>query len=347
MKRSIKKIKYALNVFYWFIWYNLWHGEAKKVFHLFKSLAKHIFLKTPYAAIIETGNTCNFNCPTCPTPRKKIFSRRPSQLMNFEKFKKIIDNIKNYVHIVYLYNSNEPLLHPDIIEMIKYASDNNLHTMISTNCSLLDEKMSEKILNSGLGEIRLALDSFKKESYEQFRVGGNFETVKENIENFCRLKQKLGKKRPIATLQFILNKLNQDEIPAVKKFAKENKIDKLYIKPFILSEYAYSKEEIKNLGEKFLADKDIYDEDIVYKKDEQGLKPKMEFKKCSDVNRVFTILADGRAVMCCFDLVGDYSYGEMDKTDLKTLWNSEGVKKMRGMAFKRQYPLCKVCGNIE
>lgn len=347
MKRFIKRIKYTLNVFYWFIWYNLWHKEAKKVFHLFKSLAKHVFLKTPYAVIIETGNTCNFNCPTCPTPRQKIFSRRKPELMSLDKFKKIIDNIKDYVHIVYLYNSNEPLLHPDIVEMIKYASGNNLHTMISTNASLLNEKMAEKLLDFGLGEIRLALDSLKKESYEQFRVGGNFEMVKKNIENFCQLKQKLGKKRPIVTLQFILNRLNQDEIPAIKEFVKENKIDKLYIKPFILSEYAYSKEEIKNLGEKFLADKDIYDEEIVYKKDEQGLRPKMEFKKCPDVNRVFTILADGHAVMCCFDLVGDYSYGEMDKTGLKTLWNSDKVEKMRKIAYKRQYPLCKVCGNIE
>lgn len=347
MKRLFKKIKYTAQVFYWFIWYNLWHGEAGKVWHLFKSLLKHVFLDMPYAVIIETSNTCNFNCATCPTPRQKIFSRRKPEMMDLEKFKKIIDNIKDYVHIVYLYNSNEPLLHPDIAGMIKYASGNNLHTMISTNASLLDGEMAEKLLNSGLGEIRLALDSLKKEFYEQFRVGGNFDIVKKNIENFCQLKQKLGKKRPIATLQFILNKMNQDEIPAIKKFAQENKMDKLYIKPFILSEYAYSKDEIKKLGEKFLADKDVYNEDIVYKKDEQGLRPKADYKKCSDVNRVFTILADGRAVMCCFDLLGDYSYGEMDKVGLGELWSSAKVKKMREIAHKRQYPLCKVCGNIE
>jgi len=347
MKRFIKKIKYTTSVFYWFVWYNLWHGEAKKVFHLFQSLAKHVFLKTPYAAIIETGNTCNFNCPTCPTPRKIIFSKRKPETMGLDKFKKIIDNIKNYVHIVYLYNSNEPLLNPDIIEMIKYASSNDLHTMISTNASLLDEKTARELLNSGLGEIRLALDSLKKEAYEQFRIGGNFETVKKNIENFLRLKRESGKKRPIATLQFILNKLNQDEVPDIKKFAKENKIDKLYIKPFILSEYAYNKNEIKNLSEKFFADKDIYDEDIVYKKDEQGLRPKIEYKKCPDVRRVFTILADGRAVMCCFDLLGDYVFGDLSEQAFKEVWNSDKAKKMRRAAFKRQLPLCKVCGNIE
>lgn len=347
MKRFIKKIKYISSVFYWFILYNFFNGESKKVWHLAVSVIKHLFLGTPYAAIIETGNICNFQCPTCPTPHELIYQRRKPQLMDFEKYKRIIDHIKDYVHIVYLYNSNEPLLHPQIIEMIRYASDNNLHTMISTNCSLLDKDKAEKLLNSGLGEIRFALDGLTKESFEQFRVGGDFNAVKSNIENFCKLKGEMNKKRPITTLQFILNKLNQDEIPAIKKFVKENKIDKLYIKPFILSEYAYNKNEIKNLSEKFFADKDIYDEDVVYKKDEQELRPKIEYKKCPDVRRVFTILADGRAVMCCFDLLGDYVYGDLSEQTFKEVWNFDKSKKMRKAAFKKQLPLCKVCGNIE
>src|SRR3989339_637759 len=313
MKKYIKKIKYTLQVFKWFVWYNLWNGEHKKVWHLFMAMFKHVVFKMPYAVIIETSNTCNFNCPTCPTPHRLIFQKRQPEYMNLEKYKRIIDNVKDYVHIVYIYNSNEPLLHPDIVEMAKYASDNNLHTMLSTNCSLLDEKMTEKLLNSGLGEIRFALDSLKKEPFEKFRRGGNFETVKKNIEYFAGI----------------------------------NKIDKLYIKPFILSGYAYNEEEIQNLSEQFFADKDIEDEAIVYKKDEHGLKPKLEYKKCADVKRVFTVLADGRAVMCCFDLYGDYVYGEMDKMDLRKMWNLAKNKKLRDAAYNRKFPLCKKCGNIE
>ena len=113
MKKLIKKIKYVLVVFRWFVWYNLWNGESKKVWHLFRSLLKHIIYKTPYAVIIETSNTCNFQCPTCPTPHKLIYKRRKPEAMSLEAYKRIIDNIKDYVHIVYVYNSNEPLLHPD------------------------------------------------------------------------------------------------------------------------------------------------------------------------------------------------------------------------------------------
>jgi len=347
MKKLIKKIKYVINVFQWFIWYNFWNGESEKVWHLVKVMLRHLVFKTPYAAIVETSNTCNFNCPTCPTPHALIYTKRPREMMNLEKFKKIIDNIKDTVHIVYLYNSNEPLLHPNIVEMIKYAASKDLHTMISTNCSLLDENKSKELLMSGLGEIRFALDGLNKESFENFRVGGNFDVVKKNIEKFCKLKKELKIKRPITTLQFILNKYNQNEIPDIKKFTKENYIDKLYIKPFIMSEYAYKKEEIKSLADKFYPDKDVYDDVIVYKKDGQGLRPKGEAKTCSAVGQVFTVLADGRAVMCCFDLFGDYVYGEMDKTKLDELWNFDKIKKIRKTAHKRGTPLCKICGNIE
>jgi radical SAM protein with 4Fe4S-binding SPASM domain len=114
-----------------------------------------------------------------------------------------------------------------------------------------------------------------------------------------------------------------------------------------MSEYAFRPEEIESLSKQFFADKDINDEYIVYKKDEQGLKPKIDYKKCSDVNRVFTVLADGRAVMCCFDLYGDYVYGEMDKNNLEDLWKSAKVRAMRQTAQNRKFPLCKKCGNIE
>lgn len=342
-----KKLKRFFRIVYWFIIYDIFNGRYKRVWHLFRIGVRHLVFKTPHSLIIETGNTCNFSCPTCPTPHELIYSRRPREIMIFDSFKKIIDHAKDCVHVVYLYNSNEPLLNPDIIKMINYASDNDLHTMISTNASLLDESMSRKLLDSGLGEIRFAFDGLTKESFEGFRCGGDFETVKRNIENFCRLKKEAKKSRVITTLQFILNKLNEDQVEDIKKFCKENDIDRLYIKAFILSEYAYPKEKIKELADKFFIDKDVTDENIVYKKENFELKPKRKITTCPEVQKIFSVLSNGNAVTCCFDLYGDYSYGNMITDDFKTIWFSKKSKELRRMAKKRKLPLCKVCGNIE
>lgn len=334
-------------VFYWFILYDMMRGDFRKPWHLVRVMFRHQFQKTPHSVIIETGNVCNFRCPTCPTPHELIYTRRPMETMGLERFKKIIDNVKKHVHVVYLYNSNEPLLNPHLVEMIEYASANNLHTMISTNGSLLDEKMSARLLAAGLGEIRFAFDGLTKESFEQFRVGGNFETVKKNIEYFCKLKKEKKVAKPILTLQFILNKLNQDQVDGIKKFSKDNGIDRLYIKPFILSEYAYSNEKINDLADKFFIDKDVTDDNVVYKKDSHGLKPKRKIDNCPEVDKIFSVLADGRAVMCCFDLLGDYVYGQADQEDLYSLWNKKEAVFIRERARKRIFPLCRICGNIE
>ncbi|MDD5750374.1 MAG: SPASM domain-containing protein [Candidatus Pacebacteria bacterium] len=231
--------------------------------------------------------------------------------------------------------------------MIKYAGKADLHTMISTNASLLTEEKSRAILNSGLGEIRFALDGLTKQSFEAFRCGGNFEQVIGNIRRFCALKQEMKKHRPVVTLQFILNRYNQDQIGDIKKFAKEIGSDKLYIKPFILSPYAYSEEERKALARKFFPTKDVYDEEIIYKKENEELTPKRTPKKCPAVKQVFTVLANGEMVMCCFDLFGDYSYGNLIENDFKSLWFSDKGKKIRRLAYKRSFPLCQKCGNIE
>ena len=51
--------------------------------------------------------------------------------------------------------------------------------------------------------------------------------------------------------------------------------------------------------------------------------------------------------MCCFDLYGDYVYGQMDEINLWDLWTNEKSLSLRNKARERGFPLCKICGNIE
>ena len=102
-------------------------------------------------------------------------------MMSLENYKKIIDNIKNSISVVMPWFSNEPLLIPHLVEMLKYAAQNNMYTMVSTNAALLNEQKARELLDSGLDEILLCLDGTTKESYEPFRKGAAFEEVFQNI----------------------------------------------------------------------------------------------------------------------------------------------------------------------
>ena len=310
-----------------------------KALHYSKNIFQNKFMGYPRLAIIETGNICNLQCPTCPTPHHYL--DRPSTLMSFENFKYIIDQIKDYVHIVLLYNTNEPLLNPALPEMIQYAHQQNLYTMISTNLTLLDERKTREILNSELDEILLCLDGMSKKSYEAFRIGANFETVMKNIKHFCAEKQRRKLIKPYIELQFIVTKLNQKEIPLVKKFAKELGVDRLRIKSLAIVEYAYPEPIRSRLMEKFLPTaKDVK---IRYRRNKEKKYIKRSFSNCKNAKNQISILVDGRLVMCCYDLKGEYVYGNIFENSFSEIWFSPQALKKRRLAEKREYPLCKQC----
>lgn len=320
-------------------------GKILKPFHYISSLYKNKLLDYPYLAIIETTNTCNLKCPTCPTPREKLC--REPRVMNLDEFKTIIDKIKDKVHIVLLYNSNEPLIHPDLHEMVRYCDKNNLYTMISTNATLLDKLKTEQLFNSGLDEILLCLDGTSKKAYEEFRLGANFEEVAKNINYFCKEKKKRELARPYIELQFILNKLNQKQIPEIKKWSKVWDVNRLRIKSFGLAEYAYSREEIKELSEKFLPEKiedENYKNKMIHQKEDGEVKMKRSNKKCSLAKDQLVVLADGSVAMCCYDISGKFIYGNLLEDNFEKIWNSSENQKRRKLAEEKKYPLCNICG---
>ena len=102
----------------------------------------------PVKMWVEPTNTCNLKCVMCPqscdeTPFKRGF-------MEFSLFRKIIDEAKDFVFDINLHHSGESLLHPDIIEMIRYAKQAGIYTRMHTNATKLDEKKAQGILDAGL-----------------------------------------------------------------------------------------------------------------------------------------------------------------------------------------------------
>ncbi|MBI2450080.1 MAG: radical SAM protein [Candidatus Nealsonbacteria bacterium] len=324
---------------------NILERNFSKPWHFIKANIKYRLFGHPYAALIEVGNYCNLRCPTCPTPAGKICRKR--ELMSFDNFKKVIDNIKDSVQVVLLYFTNEPLLNPDISRMAGYAHQNGLYTEISTNAVLLNREMTNDLFRSKLDRIILDLDGTSKESYEQFRVGANFEQVLGNITYFCRQKQALKLRRPFIELQFVFNKLNQNELEDVKKIAKDLKVDRLSIRSFNLGEYAYSEKEREELSRKFFPDKSENDRSVRYKKEDGKLKIKNPPDKCPLAKSHLVVLADGSVSMCCYDLNGRYFYGNVLSQKLKDIWFDPVVRERRKIAQKRGYPLCKTCSIYE
>jgi len=100
---------------------------------------------------------------------------------------------------------------------------------ISTNVALLSEKVSRDLLEAGLDEIVLSVDSLKKEVFETIRVRPKFDEVLENSLRFIELRNRIRPQTSI-WMRMVRQKLNKDEWPAYEAYWKPrlSSVDRLY-----------------------------------------------------------------------------------------------------------------------
>ena len=140
-----------------------------------KWLRRDCLISMPYRYYIDPTNLCNLRCPLCPTGRMEL--QRPRGRMNLEDFKRIVDQIAPYAYYVELYNWGEPFLHPQIFDMIRYASERKISVQLSSNLNYFNEEMAEQAVASGLTRLLVSVDGATQETYEKYRCGGRLEVV--------------------------------------------------------------------------------------------------------------------------------------------------------------------------
>ena len=86
---------------------------------------------------IEITNNCNLSCDFCP------HNKRKNEFITLDNFNIILDKLENYTKYLYLHVLGEPLLHPNINEIIDVASK-RYKINITTNGYLIDKIKNNK-----------------------------------------------------------------------------------------------------------------------------------------------------------------------------------------------------------
>jgi MoaA/NifB/PqqE/SkfB family radical SAM enzyme len=129
---------------------------------------------------IEPTSRCNLSCKMC------FRNECPYELnkdLSLEYFKKIINkfNLKQ----IHLTGFGEPFLNKKIFDMIEYASNSGAQVEITTNGTLLNKRICERIISSKLRKLNVSLDGI--ETYEEIR-GVSITRALKAIENLANLK---------------------------------------------------------------------------------------------------------------------------------------------------------------
>jgi len=166
---------------------------------------------------IETVNACNARCPMCTIDD---WHRRDG-LMATPLFMKIADEIAEYADVVKrvaLYRDGEPLLDKTLAAKVAWLKERSVKRVgISTNAALLTPQKSEALLQGGIDEVLLSVDSLVPSVYEAIRVGCEFEGVMDNCLQFIAQRDKM-KSTCQVWVRMIRQESNKDEWPEYERF---------------------------------------------------------------------------------------------------------------------------------
>jgi MoaA/NifB/PqqE/SkfB family radical SAM enzyme len=104
---------------------------------------------------LEPTTACNLDCPFC----LRSSLNRSDENISFNDFRQIIDKSKS--RYLTLHGWGEPLLHPDLPAMIRYATQKKISVNFTTNATLLPGK-TDALLNSGLDAIAFSFPEVKQ-----------------------------------------------------------------------------------------------------------------------------------------------------------------------------------------
>ena len=85
-------------------------------------------------AYVEITKVCNLRCDFCPR------TRREKGLLPPEQFRVLAGRLRPYVTYLYLHVMGEPLLHPQLRELLEAAGEMGFSICLTTNGTLLDQQ---------------------------------------------------------------------------------------------------------------------------------------------------------------------------------------------------------------
>lgn len=277
----------------------------------------------PSSVWIEPTNNCNLDCVFCPRGK----SSKKVGYMDIDLYKKIVDEISTYDKSVNLnlHVSGEPLLHPKIIEMVKYAKQKeNICLNFSTNGMLLSGDIAEQLVEAKLDSIQISYDACIEEEYESTRRKASSYIVSENINRLIELKRKKCSDKPRVQIVHVLYRDGIDN--KLRKFVNkwQKKVDSIDLKPLL----SWSSGLINS-----------------------GKRSSQERFPCQNIWTSPAIMWDGDVCVCCLYIElskarRSGTVGNVNSKTLSEIWSNGLISYIRLRHLRNDYddiPFCKYC----
>jgi MoaA/NifB/PqqE/SkfB family radical SAM enzyme len=301
----------------------------------------------PMVAKIEATNCCNGTCRLCPVGRKEP-GRRRLGMMDWDTYRRLIDEMKDTLHAVDLTNWGESLLHPRILDMIRYAHRARIYTYLSTNLHTVRPEHHEGLFAGGLDELALSLHGLSPATYEAYQPGFDFHHACETLHRLVEGRDRAAV-RPAAKikLNYVVTAVNEHEIADLPTFALGHGVDWVLSEPSLNLRFNVSPEMARRRGDQA---RQIMGEvaQAWLSRDGQYHRP-LYRQVLADPARMYdprkavacdwpwtklVVNWDGGLSICCGSYHASDDVGHYDGQPIRRLWNSRPYRLCRA-SFRR------------
>jgi MoaA/NifB/PqqE/SkfB family radical SAM enzyme len=322
--------------------------------------------RDPVCLYLEVSNDCNLACKTCPITYGKV--EQPAAL-SLDQVQSLVSQFPT-VNRVVLHGVGEPLLNRELPKIILWLKEKGIYVLFNSNGTLLNKRWREALVESGLDEIRLSLDSATPQTFARVRGKPLFDVIIRNINGLTALKARTGSTAPMVSLWLTGLRETLTELPEFIHLAKSLGIDRVYLQRLVYWDGASDGQMAR--PEQSLFNSLQADEEQIIRSAEElarsvgicfeasgattpsaSLLKEAQGQPWSACMRPWTLMyisARGSAFPCCIAPfstrnLGHLALGNAFTQDLASIWNGERYQQFRRRVLSSDPPeCCKGCG---
>lgn len=268
---------------------------------------------------IEITNRCNLACDFCHG------TKRPLGTMPPEDFRRIAEKLRGETSYLYLHVLGEPLLHPQLKELLAIAGELGFRVCLVTNGTLLHKRREELLAAKSLHKVSVSLHSFEGNG-----GAGDLPAYLQQVWDVClplsergvlcalRLWNEGTAPRLNGAVEAFLSQRIGLDVESLPRDARGNRT----LRPNLFLERA------ERFGWPDLN------------------APESGANFCHGFTRQLAVLWDGTVTPCCLDSEGDIPLGNLLSQPLEEILQGERAAAMAAgfAARKPTEELCRRCG---
>lgn len=307
-----------------------------KILTCYEKIDKILSGEMPVPRTLElfVSDRCNHSCVGC---HSKVLHSLPFDFLKLTIIRRLLREVSEMgVKGIEISGGGEPLMHPQITDIVKCARGNNLKVGIFTNGVLLEKKLINQFV-SELLFIRIAFNSANADLYKRIHGKDDLGKVLDNIKKL--VSEKKSRKSQITIgLKMLVSQFNYSEVINAAKTAKLLGADYIQFKALRKSSLAipdtmaiFVKESIEEAKRLFCDEKFKI----------LGSVDKTDINRRCFLNPLHPVVdASGNVYLCAFfqHRMDSHCIGNLNQASFKKIWHS---KRHRSAFENNDYRNCK------